>query len=446
MKNFFLKLSYNFFIFLLLPVFWLLLKRHHQSPSKSYWRLGIIKKQQLPTSVDIWFHAASFGEINASAPLLEDLIEQKKSLLISTMTLTGFKRAQELFPSATQVLIPIDFYPFAKKFIKTIAPKKIIFFETEIWANFWWIAKSKKIPLFVVNGRISPTSYKSYKKLKFLFSSVLKCAEKINCISYADAERYKNLGANPQSIEVSGNIKLKAKRHSPSVDWAKNYLKKNQHLKDKKILLCASTHKGEDQLLLEIFSNLRQEFNKLVLILVPRHPERFLEVENSSGAYCKNKGYKLAKFSQIKTNEQEISKNGKNLKTQAPVEKPSGAWDILLGDTMGDMHKFYALADFTFVAGSLIKGIGGHNFLEAGIYLKPTISGKHIENFSEIGAQMAASGALDLIENPQELQALISKLLQNSQLVKQKSKALKDFFAQQQKLLAPLINSYDSAS
>lgn len=409
-------------MFFLLPLFALLIKRQQQKPTKWLWRFGIVQPKELPQSpVDFWFHAASLGEINAAAPIIENLIAQKKNLVISTMTLTGFNRAKQLFPSAIAFLLPMDFYPFAKKFIKSIQPKNIIFFETEIWANFWWIAKSSKIPLFVLNARISPTSFKNYEKLKFFFTSILQCATKINCISKDDAQRYEQLGANPESLEVSGNIKLCAKRHCLFEEWAEDFVKNNPNLKNKQILLCASTHLGEDEILLQTFLELKTKHKNLALILVPRHPERFSQVENLIGALCKNTSCAWAKFSQIETMQQN--------------------WDILLGDTLGDMHKFYALADFIFVAGSLIKGVGGHNFLEAGVYLKPTISGKYVENFAEIAEQMQSYGALEIIEDAQELSELLQKLLQNPQLIANKQANLTKFFTAQTDVLKKQLHS-----
>jgi 3-deoxy-D-manno-octulosonic-acid transferase len=328
----------------------------------------------------IWVHAVSVGEVMAVHPLVRELKKKypRRKLIISTVTITGNYTARQRVPEADAVFyFPFD-YPFViRKILKKINPAIVLVAETELWPNFFRELKRAGIPSAVINGRISPHSFKNYVKFKGFFSEVFEQVDLFCMQSEDDAERIRTIGASADRVLVTGNLKF---------DQKLTELQSNPVAiaNARKIITAGSTHRGEEEALLWVFSRLRDKFPELLLIIAPRHPERFDEVEglvNSAGFDCQRRT---------------------RLKGQVK--------DVLLLDTIGELRSFYAVCDIAFVGGSLVK-IGGHNLLEPAAVKKPVIFSKYMFNFKEISEALIASGGGIMVKDKNELYVQLDGLL-----------------------------------
>ena len=328
------------------------------------------------------FYGVSVGEVIA----IENLLKKTRETFPNTniILLTGTKTGQEIaHKKLGEVADFISYFPFdfpfsIKNMLKKLKPDAVFVVETELWPNFANILNKQKIPLFIINGRISDRTYNSYKKLSFFFAPILKKYTNIFTQSKQDNEKLISIGANPHTTTVMGNLKFDIQKPDAS---ALGFEKNPRH----KVLAAASTHSGEDEIILEVFSELKNEFPNLKLILAPRHPERNENVFN----LIKKSGFTCSKRSENASFEQN---------------------DIILLDTMGELAKFYSVCDIAFIGGSFNK-TGGHNPLEATIFKKPVISGPSIHNFKDIYAILTSSDAGKIVTTPQELQNQLHKLL-----------------------------------
>ncbi|MFA7659477.1 MAG: 3-deoxy-D-manno-octulosonic acid transferase [Candidatus Gastranaerophilaceae bacterium] len=372
-------------------------------------------------SKKIVFYGVSVGEVIA----MENLIKKTRETFpeINIILLTGTKTGQEIaHKKLGQTCDFISYFPFDFPFciegmVKTLKPDAVFVAETELWPNFANILNEKQIPLFIINARISDRTYKSYKKLKFIFAPILKKYTAIYPQSRQDMEKLVSIGANPDTTKIMGNLKFDIKK--PDVS-SLEVEKKSQD----KILLAGSTHTGEDEIILDVFNKLKKEIPNLKLIIAPRHPERNNEVFE----LIKKTGFDCAKRS-----EQINSANDSS--SSLPALQPS----ILLLDTMGELGKFYSICDVAFIGGSFRgkwgdncwgKGVGGHNPLEATIFNKPVVSGPSIHNFKDIYAILASSEAGKIAKTPQELKEQLKKLLTDDGYYQKASKNCEEVFEQ----------------
>ncbi len=346
-------------------------------------KLGSVRRdvmQVLAGGRPIWVHAVSVGEVMAVHPLVRELKKRypRRKLIISTVTITGNYTARQRVPEADAVFyFPFD-YPFAvRRVLQKINPVMVLVAETELWPNFFKELKRAGIPCAVINGRISPHSFKNYIKFKGFFKEVFEQVGLFCMQSEADAERIRTIGAAADRVLVTGNLKFDQKLSEPQANPV-------AIPKARKVITAGSTHRGEEEALLWVFSRLREKFPELLLILAPRHPERFDEVEglvNSAGFECQRRT---------------------RLKGQVK--------DVLLLDTIGELRSFYAVCDIAFVGGSLVK-IGGHNLLEPAAVRKPVIFSKYMFNFKEISEALIASGGGIMVKDKQELYVQLDSLL-----------------------------------
>lgn len=328
----------------------------------------------------IWIHAVSVGEVMAAHPLIRELRKKypDRKLILSTVTVTGNFTARRRVPEADAVFyFPFDFPCIVRRVIRAINPQVVLIAETELWPNFLRELKRAGVPSAVINGRISPRSHKNYLRFRKLFSQVFENVTLFCMQSEADAARIKDTGADPKSVIVTGNLKFDQKiQTSRSVPVT---IKQGR-----KVITAGSTHRGEEATLLDVFARLRTKFPDLVLIIAPRHPERFDEVEgliNKSGYECQRRtGLK------------------------GPVK------DVLLLDTIGELRSFYALCDIAFVGGSLVK-VGGHNLLEPAATKKPVIFSRYMFNFKEISEALIAEGGGVMVRDKGELYVQFDNLL-----------------------------------
>lgn len=306
------------------------------------------------------FHAVSVGETNAIKDLVNEYRKKhpEEILVVTTTTRTGQEIAQKSFKDiANQVTYyPYDFFFSVLSFFNTFKPEKIIIAETEIWPCFVTIAKMLGIKVYCVNGRISPHSFDGYKKIKLFLTPILNRYEKIFMQSKSDAERMVKIGAKEEKTEVMGNLKFDITANLSNEE--KQKYRDELRTDNYRLFIGASTHKGEDEIVLNAFKSLKEKYNDAKLLLVPRHPQRYEEV-------CKlleETGYKW----------------GKRTLNDNFEEK-----EIILLDTMGELAKIFSICHIAFIGGSF-STTGGHNPLEANIWNKPVISGPCTFNFKDV--------------------------------------------------------------
>lgn len=354
-------------------------------------RFGFSKnfKAILKSRNNIWIHAVSVGEVQAASSLLDFLREifPLGRLVISTVTPAGNKLARN-YALADELVIyfPLDLSFVVKKFVKYIKPIIFITTETEIWPNLFLALEKKNIPVILVNGRISERSFSGYKLIRPLLKSILRNVKLFCMQSPIDAERITNLGASKERVVVTGNMKFDVKFSGAKYQLTDLGLKNSDLL-----LIAGSTHKGEEEIIVNVYKNLLAEFPNLKLLLAPRHIERCAGIETK----LKNNGIRYIRFSQA----------FKNVKD----------FEAILLDTIGNLNSLYALADVVFMGGSLIKK-GGHNIIEPARLGKAVVFGQFMFNFRDIAQMFLERGAAVSINSKEELEGSLRKLLLDKNL------------------------------
>lgn len=345
--------------------------------------LRVLRNAERP----IWVHAVSVGEVMAAHPLIRDLRKRypRKRIILSTVTVTGNFTARQRVPEADAVFFfPFDYPCIVRHVIKRINPALVIVAETELWPNFFRELRRAGVPSAIVNGRVSPHSYRNYLRFGWFFRTVFKNIDLFCMQSEADAERIRNIGADPGRVLVTGNLKFDQK--IPVVKTFPLAVPKGG-----KVIVAGSTHQGEESIILELFRRLREKFPRLLLIIAPRHPERFGEVEgiiNAAGFDCQRRS-----------------------------ALRGGVKDVLLLDSIGELWSFYALCDIAFVGGSLVK-VGGHNLLEPAAMKKPVIFSRYMFNFKEISEALISAGGGIMVKDKAELYEQMERLLSDEAAAK----------------------------
>ncbi len=388
------RVIYIWFLRLLLPVVLLRLAwRGLRNPD--YWRriperFGFIE----PVAAErlIWIHAVSVGEVRAAVPLVHELADRypDHSLLITTMTPTGSAQVRELFAGrAAHCYAPYDYPTAVARFLDRTRPVMMIVMETELWPNIFHLCRARGIPVFVTNVRMSESSMHKYQRFAGLARATLQQVTRFAAQSSADAQRLLTLGAVPETVAVTGSIKFEL-NIGASLREAAEVLRITWG-QDRPVWLAASTHEGEEEMVLTALAQLKKQarFANMLLVLVPRHPERFAAVAR----LCR-KNYRIAQRSE-------------NRGALDP------AVEILVGDTMGELQLFYGAADVAFIGGSLVP-TGGHNLLEASGVGKPVVFGPHMFNFQEISQMTLERGAGVQIQSPDQLASAVSDFLGNA--------------------------------
>ncbi len=328
----------------------------------------------------VWLHAVSVGEVVAAAPLARALREARPGcpLLVSTVTETGRAMAGQRMPeAAATVFFPLDFAFAVRRALEAARPRAVLLAETEIWPNFLRACRARGVPVAVVNGRISPRSFRRYRWVRGPFRRVLSDIACFAMQTAADAERIVALGAPTDCVRVTGNLKFDALGSTaPEADAA--VVRRDLGLEvGRPVLLAGSTHRGEDAPVLDAFEGLRAQHPTLALVLVPRHPERCGEVEG----LLRGRALGVAR--------------------RSAGAAPPGT-DVILVDTVGELGRLYAAADVAFVGGSLVP-VGGHNILEPAAVGVPILVGPHLQNFAEIAAAFQEAGAMITVRDAEEL-------------------------------------------
>jgi 3-deoxy-D-manno-octulosonic-acid transferase len=339
--------------------------------------------QMKPLEPVIWLHCVSVGETHAAAPLIKALQQQypKHQVLLTHTTPTGRAASEQLFGDTVQrVYLPYD-VPFAvQRFLKHFTPSLGLLMETEIWFNLIAGCKQNKVPLLLLNARLSEKSSKGYAKLGSLMTNGLNALTSVAAQSEADAARFIALGAH--DVSVTGNLKFDVTPPADSLE--KGIELRTTFGKRRPVFLAASTREGEEALILEAVRGL-----KVLTVIVPRHPQRF----DAVATLLAEEDFSFVRRSTIAT---QVEKNVQ----------------VVLGDSMGEMFSYYAACDFTFVGGSLLN-FGGQNLIEPASMGKPILIGEHTFNFAEASANAVASGAAIQVSNATDLRHQIVSLLQN---------------------------------
>lgn len=375
----------------------------------------------------IWVHAVSVGEVQAAVPLIRSLMKRfpDRALLITTVTPTGAARVHSLFGDTVyHCYIPFEFPHAVKAFFRQVNPEAALIMETEIWPNLYRACGVRKVPLILVSARISPRSVPGYRKLLPLIRETLSHGIIIAAQSEPDAERFLALGASPARTCVMGNIKFDVEPDPDVPDKGKAV--RAELFGTRPVWIAASTHEGEEELVLDAHGALQRRHPDLLLVLVPRHPERFASVRE----LVEDRGFSVVSRTEGQS---------------------AGDAAVFLGDTMGEVPMFFVASDVAFVAGSLVP-IGGHNLLEPASLGVPVVTGPHNFNAQDIADLFIELGACRQVADPDELVEVVDELLSNpdeatrlgrtgQQVLEQNRGALERLLV----LLEPLLSSNPAA-
>jgi 3-deoxy-D-manno-octulosonic-acid transferase len=340
----------------------------------------------------ITVHAVSMGEVNAAGMLVQELLRRfpNDPLCLTTLTPTGSARVQELFGDrVAHVYLPLDLPGAVRRFLGRVRPRLLVIMETEIWPNLYHQAAARGIPIVIVNARISERSVGAYRRLRSLTGDALRKVSQIGAQSVLDRERLLGIGARERQIIVTGNMKFDV-RMPPSLTeqgeairlaWGRQRL----------VLVAGSTHEGDERALLAAFNRLLVTFPKALLVLVPRHPERFAR----AAQLARQAGFTVS-----------LRSNG--------ISCPASTQCFVV-DAMGELLRFYAAADVAFVGGS-IEPIGGHNVLEPAALSKPVLIGPHTQNFADITRQLLERNAAFRVADAEQLEAAVRRLFSGPEL------------------------------
>ncbi|HKX61615.1 MAG TPA: 3-deoxy-D-manno-octulosonic acid transferase [Verrucomicrobiae bacterium] len=381
------------------PFYFLKMRRRgnwREGFGQRFGRFNAKVKQAMTNRHVLWIHAVSVGEVNVATQLIVAIERRMPNLkiVVSTTTSTGMGELQKWLPSHIhKIYYPIDRRSFVRRSLIAMHPEAIVLVEAEIWPNFLWMANHLGIPTFLVNARLSPKSYRGYRRFGFLFRSIFASFSGVGCQNEADAERLRQLGCRPESIEVVGSLKFDAaKLEERRLLDVPRLLGQLGVPPDAPIIVGGSTHAGEEGILAESFLRLRQQFPKLFLVVVPRHFERGKE----AGREIADKGVRFVYRKDV---------------TPATQHKP-GEVDCLLVNTTGELKHFYESATAIFVGKSLTAQ-GGQNPIEPAALAKPILFGPHMTNFAEISAAFVAKGGAAQVRNVDELTEAFADLLAN---------------------------------
>jgi 3-deoxy-D-manno-octulosonic-acid transferase len=339
----------------------------------------------------IWVHAVSVGESIAAAPMIKALLARYPQLpvTITCMTPTGSERIQSMFahePRVQHCYLPYDFPWAAGRFLDHIQPKIGVIMETELWPNHIHQCAKRGIPTVLANARLSERSARGYGRFARLTRPMLAEMSLIAVQTETEAQRFRDLGARPDCVTVTGSIKFDL-TIDPQLLLRAGQQREQWQTTQRPVWIAASTHAGEDEVVLSAHRTLLQSHANALLILVPRHPERF----NSVFELSQQQGFASVRRSVAEPITHETS--------------------VLVGDTMGELLFLYALADIAFVGGSLVPN-GGHNLLEPAALDKPVLSGPHLFNFLEIAAMLRAAGALEEVSDAVGLASTVQRLIE----------------------------------
>ncbi|MBN2590458.1 MAG: 3-deoxy-D-manno-octulosonic acid transferase [Sedimentisphaerales bacterium] len=408
--RFILDFLYIIVLLLYSPVVVYRVIRHKRYKDGWAQRFGKISRDN-PTKKSIWIHAVSVGEVNAAKTIIQELKKFSDfDIVISTTTDTGQARAKVIFGNEHKVIyFPFDFSLCMQRAFRNINPAICLLMELEVWPNFVDIAKKLNVPVVIVNGRISDRSFSRYSKIKPLIKRVFAKIERALAQTQEYADRFKIIGVPENNVVVTGSLKYDTAQITDKVqgsDLLESQLEAcgirvmSNEGRATKLWVAGATGPGEEEIILDVYNQLltNNKFKDLLLVVVPRKPERFNEVAN----LITNSGFECLRYSTIKTqdsiNEPQVTRDKKR---------------VVLGDTMGDLRKFYSLSSIIFVGRSLVP-MGGSDMMEAAALGKCTMFGPHAFNFRQtVDALLENEGAI-LVKDEQEFFNAIQRCLSDT--------------------------------
>lgn len=335
----------------------------------------------------IWIHAVSVGEVTAAAPLVRALRQRfpQTPLVVTTMTPTGSQRARDLFGgTVTHCYMPFDSPGAVRRFFDWARPELALVLETEIWPNLYHECGRRRVPLVLASARVSLKSVRRYRILFGLIRDTLAQGIVIGAQSAVDADRFRSLGANPARTHVTGNIKFDFELAPEIAGRGREF--RARHAPGRPVWIAASTHEGEEEVLLAAHRSIMARRPDALLILVPRHPERFAAVAAM------------------------LQRAGMATVTRSGGATCTAATQVFLGDSMGELTMLYAAADVAFVGGSLVR-IGGHNLLEPAALGLPALAGPFNYNAPDIADLLIEQGAVVVVRDVGGIAAEVDRLL-----------------------------------
>jgi 3-deoxy-D-manno-octulosonic-acid transferase len=388
-----MRLAYSALLYLLSPFFVLrLLIRGRKAPAYlNRWgeRFGWYGKGQ-PQGV-IWFHTVSVGEAEAAFPLIDMIVSRfpETPVLVTTTTPTGSARVKAFLGHRVHhVYLPYDMPGAMRRFYRCFKPAIAIILETEIWPNMLHQAKLRHVPSIIVNARLSEKSAKGYAYLGRFMRQTLANITHVCAQTDESMKRFVHLGLDKDKISVPGNIKFDIDMPAHLLEQAD--VIRRDWFQQRPSWIAASTHEGEDEKVLDAFSTIKKQHADTLLVLVPRHPERF----NAVAKLCEKKGYTVTRRSEQKSSRVTT--------------------DVFLLDTLGELKLYYATVDIAFIGGSLVP-TGGHNMLEAAAQSVPVLFGPFVHNFTEISNRLLVKQAARQVADADELATWVIELLEHAE-------------------------------
>jgi len=335
----------------------------------------------------IWVHAVSLGEVNAALPLIEALMRRyaDSRFVITTFTPTGSERVQRLLGDRVfHVYVPYDLTSAVKRFLDRVKPRLAVVMETEIWPNLFITCAEREIPIVIANARLSERSLRGYWPIQPLARRAIRCATVVAAQSTSDYERLIALGAESKDVVIVGNLKFDIA--IPEGVCGRGTAFREAAGRERPVWIAASTHEGEEMAVFKAHAEVLRRFPDALLLIAPRHPERFKPVAAACRAY------------------------GFNTRTRSEDATADPACQCFVVDTMGELLDFYAAADVAFVGGSLVP-VGGHNLLEPAALARPVIVGPQTFNSAEVTENLIDAGAVLRIADGDALGAAVLRLL-----------------------------------
>jgi len=377
-------------------------------------RFGKITRKS-PDKKCIWLHAVSVGEVNAAKTIVEELQDRFSNfeIVVSTTTDTGFARTIKLFGENLQVFyFPLDFSWIMHRAFRRICPSLCLLMELEVWPNFATIAQKSNIPVVVINGRISDKSFSRYQKIKPIAKKIFRKVDLILAQTEEYAQRFKELGCPDERVIVTGSLKYDTAQITDKVDGA-DALARQINIDNERLLVAGATGNDEEKILLDVYRNLKQQkqFSNVRLAIIPRKPERFDEVAQ----LIEQSGFNLIRYSKLKELTHDASEKSQIANRKSQIDA------VILGDTMGDLRKFYSLATIIFVGRSLVP-MGGSDMMEAAALGKCTIFGPYAFNFKQTVDELLKGNGAIMVKNKEDLLATMRKCLTEPDYAKQIAK------------------------
>jgi 3-deoxy-D-manno-octulosonic-acid transferase len=372
---------YSVLVYATLPIalLRLLWKSRHNSAYRKRWRerLGFYARDM--RTAGYWIHAVSVGEVQAATPLIRHLLDRhpQDGVMVTTTTPTGSRRLRDLFEDrVSHVYTPVDLTPVVNRFLDAVHPRLVVVMETEIWPNMLRACQARGVPVILANARLSQRSARGYARIGPFTRETFGRLRAIAAQSPQDAERFRALGVSPERIHIIGSLKFDLRLPGSLLDQSE--VMRRAWGTQRPVWVAASTHEGEEEQVLSAHRMILHRLPAALLVLVPRHPERFDRVAALVG------------------------RHGLGLARRSAGRVCTSETQVFLGDTMGELPVFLAAADAAFIGGSLVP-VGGHNLLEAAAVGVPAAIGPHVFNFAQITELLVSEGGAVQVENADAL-------------------------------------------